>query len=245
MLIINKLSVFIEDKSVLTHVNLTCNPGTTHVVMGPNGSGKSSLAYTLMGHPRYTVMTGEVTVAGSSIISLSPDKRAQLGLFLAYQHPYEIPGLSIMTFLKDAYQACKGGTIDVPAFVQHVNACLEILGFDAELIKRNVNEGFSGGEKKRFELLQMLVLEPSLIILDEIDSGLDIDALKTVSKALAELRRKNPALIVIVITHYRRLLDYLPVDHVHLLYKGTIVASGDRDMAIAVEHKGYDGYRAS
>ncbi len=242
LLRIINLNVSIEDEVILNDVNLAIAQGSVHALMGPNGSGKSTLAYTLAGHPRYTVTSGSVTLSEQDIVQLSPDKRAKLGLFLAFQQPYEIPGLSVFTFLKEAHQAITGNSLSVKEFQDLLQAHMKLLQFDSSFMYRNLNEGFSGGEKKRLEVLQMLVLQPTLVILDEIDSGLDIDALNIVGQAIGYARKENPALSVILITHYQRILHYIQPDYVHVLCNGTIVQSGDYTLAHEIEQKGYNDF---
>lgn len=239
---INNLTVQIEEKPVLADLNLTINPGTIHALMGPNGSGKSSLAYTLMGHPAYTVTVGTLSYQGADITSLSPDKRSKLGIFLSFQHPYEIPGLRVFTFLKEIYQAHTNSPVDISAFGQLITPYLEMLGINETFLERSLNEGFSGGEKKRLELLQLLVLNPSFVILDEIDSGLDVDALRLVAHAIQYAREKNPAMAILIITHYQRILDYIVPDQVHILAHTRLVKSGPSELAYQIEKKGYDEF---
>jgi Fe-S cluster assembly ATP-binding protein len=243
MVTISNLSVAVGDEKIINSLSLDLQPGTFHVLMGPNGSGKSSLAYTLMGHPAYQIMGGTVTIGTTIINDLSPDKRAKLGLFLAFQQPLEIPGVMIGTFLKEAYQAIKGSPISIKEFQHLVAEKLAVLSLDSSILSRSLHEGFSGGERKKLEVLQMLVLSPAIVILDEIDSGLDVDALKIVAAGIAAARTANPAMIILLITHYQRILDYLVPDYVHVLAHGTLVASGDNQLVKAIEVAGYEQFR--
>lgn len=236
---INDLTVSIDGTQILKSFNLTIEPGRVHALMGVNGSGKSTLAYTLMGHPRYTVERGEILLSGSSIVQLSPDKRAKLGLFIVFQYPYEIPGLSIPVFLRESYQAITGRSCTVAEFTRLLHEKMEILSLDKSFVERSFNEGFSGGEKKRFELLQALLLQPRLLVLDEIDSGLDIDALKLVATTIKRLSEECPNMGIILITHYNRILYHIEPDYVHVISQGTIVHSGGLEVATALEQYGY------
>lgn len=240
---IANLSVSLPDRSVLQEINLTLNPGSLQVIMGPNGSGKSTLAYALAGHPHYKIDTGSITLNGLDITTLSPDARAKAGLFIAFQYPVTLPGVRVSTFLKEAHFACTGKLLAMPEFKALMMEAFERLQIDPSFADRNVNEGFSGGEKKRFELLQMLMLNPKVAILDEIDSGLDIDALKIVADGIAYARKQNPTMSILIITHYQRILQYITPDFVHVLCDGKLVASGDATLAQQLEFKGYDGYR--
>lgn len=243
LLAISNLHATVNEKSVLNGVNLIIEPGQTHAIMGPNGSGKSSLANTLMGHPRYTITQGEITFDGQVINTLSPDKRAKAGIFLAMQHPIAIEGLPLKDFLRQAYNSLYDGTpqqLRLKEFATHLQAKMALLKVDQAFVDRPLNVGFSGGEKKRAEMLQLAVLQPKLAILDEIDSGLDVDALKTVCLALNSVREDNPAMSVLVITHYNRILQYLKPDVVHVLDQGAIVRTGGPELAETVEQTGYD-----
>jgi Fe-S cluster assembly ATP-binding protein len=243
MLSISNLCVSLDNEQpIIKNFSLNIQPGFVHAIMGPNGSGKSTLAYTLMGHPRYTIKQGSITYKDQDISILSPDKRAKLGIFLAFQHPYEIPGVSVLTFLKEAHHAITGTLINLKDFQATLQAKMQLLSIDPNFMHRNLNEGFSGGEKKRLEMLQLLILKPSLVILDEIDSGLDIDALKAISQALNQARTENPMMSVIIITHYQRLLHYIIPDYVHIMQKGTLIKSGDAQLADQLEQKGYDAF---
>lgn len=239
---INNLTVTIEEKPVLTNLNLTINPGTIHALMGPNGSGKSSLAYTLMGHPAYTITQGTLVYKGTDITHIAADKRSKLGIFLSFQHPYEIPGLRVFSFLKEIYQAHTNSSVDIAAFKALLESYMSLLAIDQTFLERSLNEGFSGGEKKRFEMLQLLLLNPSFVILDEIDSGLDVDALKLVAQALHLACQRNPAMAVLIITHYQRILDYIVPDEVHILAHAKLVKSGPAELAYQIEKKGYDEF---
>jgi Fe-S cluster assembly ATP-binding protein len=243
LLSIANVHAFVAEKAVLNGINLAIEPGQTHAIMGPNGSGKSSLANTLMGHPRYTITQGEITFDGQVINTMSPDKRAKAGIFLAMQHPVAIEGLPLKDFLRQAYNALYDGTpkqLRLKEFASHLQTKMALLKVDQAFVDRPLNVGFSGGEKKRAEMLQLAVLQPKLAILDEIDSGLDVDALKTVCQALNTVREDNPAMAVLVITHYNRILQYLNPDVVHVLDHGAIVRTGGPELAETVEQTGYD-----
>jgi Fe-S cluster assembly ATP-binding protein len=242
---INKLAVIVLDKPVLYGIDLNINEGDIHAIMGPNGSGKSTLAYALMGHPNYTVVSGSVLLNGTNLLALPIYERARAGLFLAFQHPCEIPGVSIASFLKEAYGAVTGIHISVADFQVLLHERCAQLKIDPLFMARSLNDGFSGGEKKRLELLQLLMLRPKLVILDEIDSGLDIDSLKIVADGLALARKENPAMSIILITHYQRILNYITPDYVHVLCDGRIVVSGDGAVAHVLESKGYDAWKNS
>jgi Fe-S cluster assembly ATP-binding protein len=240
---IKDLHAEVAGTEILKGFNLTVNPGEVHSIMGPNGSGKSTLARTLAGHDAYTVTAGQVQMDHKDLLELSPDERACEGLFLAFQYPVEIPGVSNMQFLRAAVNAVRkhrgDEELDAMDFLKVVREKLKTLQIDDAVLKRNVNEGFSGGEKKRFEMLQMALLEPKLCILDETDSGLDIDALKIVADGVNAMRDPNRA--IIVITHYQRLLSHIVPDYVHVLMDGKIIKSGGKDLALELEDKGYAG----
>lgn len=242
MLKIENLHASIGDKEILKGINLTVGKGEVHAIMGPNGSGKSTLSSVLVGHPTYEVTEGSVTFEGEDILELEPEERAHRGLFLSFQYPVEIPGVSMVNFMRAALnERCKAAGLDpLPAaeFLKLMKQKRELVELDNKLASRSVNEGFSGGEKKRNEIFQMAMLEPKLAILDETDSGLDIDALRIVAKGVNELR--SPENSTIVITHYQRLLDYIRPDFVHVLYKGRIVRSGGPELALELEERGYD-----
>ena len=242
MLKIENLHASIGDKEILKGINLTVGKGEVHAIMGPNGSGKSTLSSVLVGHPTYEVTEGSVTFEGEDILELEPEERAHRGLFLSFQYPGEIPGVSMVNFMRAALNERRkaAGLDPLPAaeFLKLMKQKRELVELDNKLASRSVNEGFSGGEKKRNEIFQMAMLEPKLAILDETDSGLDIDALRIVAKGVNELR--SPENSTIVITHYQRLLDYIRPDFVHVLYKGRIVRSGGPELALELEERGYD-----
>ena len=240
-LTIKNLHVSIEGKHILKGVNLTVKQGEVSAIMGPNGSGKSTLAYTLMGHPKYAVDQGEALYMGKNILEMPPDERAKLGLFLSFQYPQEIPGVSVSNFLRTAYNSLHPGQISVPDFVKLLREKMNLLKVDDAFSRRYLNEGFSGGEKKRMEILQLAVLQPSMAILDETDSGLDIDSLKVVADGVNSLL--NPKMGVLVITHYQRLLNYIKPDHVHIMIEGKIVKSGGKELAEELEQRGYEEYK--
>ncbi|HRN79543.1 MAG TPA: Fe-S cluster assembly ATPase SufC [Ferruginibacter sp.] len=247
MLSIKNLQAQVEDKQILKGLNLTINPGEVHAIMGPNGSGKSSLASVLAGRDAYEVTGGEVEFYGKDLLELSPEDRAREGLFLAFQYPVEIPGVSNINFLKTAMneiRAYKGlEPLDAKSFLKLSKEKQQLVEFDAKLVNRCLNEGFSGGEKKRNEIFQLAMLEPRLAILDETDSGLDIDALRIVANGVNALRSKDNAFVVI--THYQRLLDYIVPDFVHVLFDGKIIKSGTKELALELEEKGYDWLKES
>ncbi len=241
MLEIRNLHVSIGDKKILNGLTLTVKPGEVAAIMGPNGSGKSTLSYVIAGRPDYEVTEGEVLLNGENILALEADKRAAKGLFLAFQYPMEIPGVATMTFLKAALNAqlkARGEAEVTPAaFIKQVNAAAAMLAVDKEMLKRALNVGFSGGEKKRMEILQMALLQPKTCILDETDSGLDIDALRIVSDGINALRAADRSFLVI--THYQRLLNHIVPDTVHVMAQGRIVRSGGKDLALELEKSGY------
>ena len=241
MLEIKNLHATAGDKEILRGIDLTVNAGEVHAVMGPNGSGKSTLAQVLAGHPAYEVTAGTVTYEGQDLLAMDPEVRAQQGIFLAFQYPVEIPGVSNAYFLRAAYNEIRKARGEpellVPEFMKRVNAAAGKLGIDKDMLRRGVNVGFSGGEKKRNEILQMALLEPRLAVLDETDSGLDIDALKIVADGVNRLRSPDRAFVVI--THYQRLLDYIVPDFVHVMVDGRIVESGDKSLALKLEEHGY------
>jgi Fe-S cluster assembly ATP-binding protein len=245
MLSIRHLSAGVPGKTILKSIDLEVRAGEVHAVMGPNGSGKSTLAQVLAGHPVYTVIGGEVTYLGQDLLALPPEERARAGLFLAFQYPVEIPGVSNAAFLKAAVNEVRTRQgleeLDAMEFLEQLEAKLALVEMDRSFVSRPVNEGFSGGEKKRNEILQLAVLEPKLAILDETDSGLDIDALRVVAQGVNRLRRPDNAMILV--THYQRILQYVEPDHVHVLIDGRIVRSGGKDLALELERKGYDWIR--
>jgi len=242
MLTIKNLHAGINGKEILKGIDLTINAGEVHAIMGPNGSGKSTLSAVIAGNENFEVYEGDILFNGESILELSADERAHKGVFLSFQYPVEIPGVTTTNFIKTAINANRKakGLDDLPAkeMLQLIREKSDLLEMDRKFLSRSLNEGFSGGEKKRNEIFQMAMLEPKLAILDETDSGLDIDALKIVANGVNKLKRKDNA--TIVITHYQRLLDYIIPDHVHVLHDGKIVKSGDKELAYALEEKGYD-----
>ena len=244
MLEIKNLTVSIEDKLILDNLSLTVNAGEVAAIMGPNGSGKSTLAYVLAGKPAYEVISGEILLDGDNLLELEPNERALKGLFLAFQYPTEIPGVAAMTFLKAALNAqrrARGESdLTTPDFMRRVRETAQALKIDQEMLRRPLNVGFSGGEKKRFEVLQMALLAPRVGVLDETDSGLDIDALRVVAEGVNALR--DPKRAFVVITHYQRLLDYIKPDVVHVMAKGRIVATGGPELALELERNGYRDY---
>ena len=244
MLNINNLHVSIDDKPILKGLTLDVPAGEVHAVMGPNGAGKSTLGYALAGRPGYEAAEGSVTWRGEDLLALDPAERAAKGVFLSFQYPIEIPGVPALTFVRTAVNAQRRARgeaeISAPDFLKKVREASKALKMDFDMLKRPLNVGFSGGEKKRMEILQMALLEPSLLILDETDSGLDIDALRIVSEGVNALRRPDRAMLVI--THYQRLLDYIKPDRVHVLAGGRIVASGGPELAHQLEAEGYDKY---
>ena len=237
---IKDLHVNIGDKPIVKGLSLTINQGEVHAIMGPNGTGKSTLSKAIAGHPDYTITSGDVLIEGKSILDKEPDERARLGLFLAFQYPSDIPGVTIANFMRAALQARlgEGEEIDASGYYKQLYAQMDALKIDRKFTSRAVNDGFSGGEKKRCEILQMAMLKPKFALMDETDSGLDIDALRIVSEGVNLLR--GPNLGVLLITHYQRLLNYIVPDFVHVMYDGRIVKSGDKSLALELEAKGYD-----
>jgi Fe-S cluster assembly ATP-binding protein len=242
MLSIKNLQAKIGDNQILNGINLEVKPGEVHAIMGPNGSGKSTLASVLAGREEFEVTGGEASYLGKDLLALSPEDRAREGLFLAFQYPVEIPGVSTVNFMKTAVNQIRKyrgqEALDAVSFLGVMKEKMKLVEIDQSLLNRSLNEGFSGGEKKRNEIFQMAMLEPKLSILDETDSGLDIDALRIVANGVNKLRSKNNA--TIVVTHYQRLLEYIVPDFVHVLYKGKIVKSGGKELALELEAKGYD-----
>ena len=242
MLNIKNLSAGIKNKTILNNINLKINEGEFHVIMGTNGTGKSTLGNILTGKENYEITNGDILYKNKSILDLSPEERAYLGIFMSFQYPIAIPGVNTMHFLRTAVNSIRKSQnkneIGPAEFIKKFKNVLDIIGLKDDFAKRNVNEGFSGGEKKRFEIVQMILLNPKLIILDETDSGLDIDALKIVSKGINNFRNKDNAFILI--THYHRILKYLNPDYVHVMLNGTIVKSGKESLALKLEEKGYD-----
>ncbi len=246
MLKINNLKASIDGKTILKGINLEVNAGEIHAIMGPNGSGKSTLASVLAGREDYEVEEGQIEYRGKDLIELAPEERAAEGIFLAFQYPVEIPGVTTTNFLKTAVNEIRKyrgeEPMDAVSFLKTFREKAKLVEISDELLKRSLNEGFSGGEKKRNEIFQMAILEPKLAILDETDSGLDIDALRIVADGVNKLRGKDNA--TIVVTHYQRLLDYIVPDFVHVLYNGRIVKSGNKELALELEEKGYDWIKA-
>ena len=242
MLSIDNLHAGCEGKTILQGINLDVKPGEVHAIMGPNGSGKSTLSTVIAGHEEYDVSHGSILFNGDDIAELSADERAHLGIFLSFQYPVEIPGVSVTNFIKTAINQNRKaqGLVDMPAneMLKKIREKAALLEIDSRFLSRSLNEGFSGGEKKRNEIFQMAMLEPKLAILDETDSGLDIDALRIVANGVNKLKGKDNA--IVVITHYQRLLDYIVPDFVHVLHEGRIVKSGTKDLALELEEKGYD-----
>ena len=242
MLTIQNLHAGIEGKKILNGINLEIKPGEIHAIMGPNGSGKSTLASVLAGRSDYEVIEGTVEFLGKDLLEMSPEQRAAEGLFLAFQYPVEIPGLNTVNFIKTAVNEVRKyrgeAPLDAVTFLKRMKERMALVNIEQTLISRSLNEGFSGGEKKRNEIFQMAMLEPRLAILDETDSGLDIDAIRIVSNGVNKLRNKDNA--VLVVTHYQRLLDYIVPDFVHVLYNGRIVKSGSKELALELEERGYD-----
>ena len=246
MLSINNLQARIEEKEILKGINLDIKPGEIHAIMGPNGSGKSTLASVLAGRADYKVTGGSVDFLGKDLLDMSPEDRAKEGLFLAFQYPVEIPGVSTTNFIKTAVNEKRKYNgqepLDAAQFLRTMKEKMKLVEIDQSLLSRSLNEGFSGGEKKRNEIFQMAMLEPKLAILDETDSGLDIDALRIVANGVNTLRSKDNAFLIV--THYQRLLDYIVPDFVHVLYNGRIVKSGTKELAFELEEKGYDFIKA-
>lgn len=241
LLRISGLKVAVDGKQILNGVDLSVDRGEVHAIMGPNGSGKSTLANSLMGHPRYEVTAGTVRFKGEDILGLSPDKRAAAGMFLAFQYPTSIPGVTMVNFLRQAMKAVRGEDVPVREFREKLLSTMKMLKMDEQFARRYVNEGFSGGEKKRAEILQMAILKPVIAIMDETDSGLDIDALRIVSEGVNTLA--GPDMGVLVITHYNRILNYIKPHRVHVMKDGRIVTHGGPELALELEARGYDWVR--
>ena len=241
MLTIKQLNVAINTQPILKGIDLNIKAGEVHAIMGPNGSGKSTLSKVLAGHPAYEVTSGEVNYLGQDLLAMKPEERAQAGLFMSFQYPVEIPGVTNINFLKASVNAVRKGqgrgTLDAIEFLSFIREKCQLLDMDESFLYRSINEGFSGGEKKRNEILQMATLEPKLAILDETDSGLDIDALRVISQGVNAMR--SPERAIILVTHYQRLLDYIEPDFIHVLANGRIVKSGDKSLALDLEEKGY------
>ena len=246
-LVVNNLQVSVEENEILKGVNLTIKSGEVHAVMGPNGTGKSTLAYALMGHPKYKITGGDATLDGKDLLDLDPSERSKLGLFLAFQYPVAVPGVSVANFLRTAINAHRKGQnpedkgISIPDFRKKLKEKMALLDMDESFAGRYLNDGFSGGEKKRVEILQMATLEPKFSILDETDSGLDIDALKIVAHGIKAINKEDQG--VIVITHYQRILNYITPDFVHVMLNGRIVESGGPELALRLEEEGYEWLR--
>ena len=240
-LVIEDLHVKVGDKEILHGVDLVVEQGKVHALMGPNGSGKSTLAYALAGNPRYQVTAGRVTFKGSDVLALTPDERARQGMFLAMQYPVEVPGVSVTNFLRTAMNAVRDEEVPVREFARDLREQMKLLDMDPKFAERSLNEGFSGGEKKRNEILQMALLRPTLAILDETDSGLDIDALKVVSEGVNRMRGSDVG--VLLITHYTRILRYITPDVVHVMLDGLLVKTGGRELADELEEHGYERLR--
>jgi Fe-S cluster assembly ATP-binding protein len=239
---IKDLKASIEDTQILNGVNLTMNSGEIHALMGPNGSGKSTLSNVMFGHPNYEVQGGQILVDGQDILEMETDERSQLGLFMAFQYPVEIPGVTVGRFLKRAAQIRYGeDSAETKGFIKKLREAMDYMEMDQQFINRYLNEGFSGGEKKRMEILQLLMLEPYFAILDETDSGLDIDALKVVAKGVNKMRGESFGSLII--THYQRILDYIQPDYVHIMYRGRIVTSGGHELVQELESTGYEKIR--
>lgn len=242
---IKNLKVKVDHREIIKGLSLSIKPGEIHALMGPNASGKSTLALALMGHPHYQVTGGKITIGRENIVGLSPEKRAKLGLFLSFQYPQEVSGISFLNFLRTAYnnlKGKKGKELSLSEFKQLLHEKLKLLKIDSSFLKRYLNAGFSGGEKKKAEILQLAVLEPRIAILDETDSGLDIDALKIVAQGIKKIYQEQK-MAILLITHYQRILNYIQPDFVHVLIDGQIVKSGDRKLALEVERIGYSKFR--
>ncbi|AEW50879.1 TPA: Fe-S cluster assembly ATPase SufC [Legionella pneumophila] len=241
MLNIKELNVAVNGQSILKGINLEVKPGEVHAIMGPNGSGKSTLSKVLAGHPSYEITRGDISYLGQDLLPMSPEERARAGIFMSFQYPVEIPGVTNINFLKASVNAVRKGqgrnTLDAIEFLSFIREKCQLLDMDESFLYRSINEGFSGGEKKRNEILQMAALEPRLAILDETDSGLDIDALRIISQGVNAMR--SPERSIILVTHYQRLLDYIEPDFIHVLANGRIITSGDKSLALELEKKGY------
>ena len=241
LLEIDRVRVAVDGKEIVKGLTLRLNAGEVHAIMGPNGSGKSTLSFCLMGHPKYVVTSGTIRYNGQDVLQLAPNERAAAGIFLAFQYPTAIPGVTITNFLRAALRGVRGQDVPVKEFRQLVKTHLKALGISDAFMNRYVNDGFSGGEKKRLEILQMAVLNPALAVLDETDSGLDIDALKTVAAGINALR--TPQRAILLITHYQRMLNYITPDVVHVMIDGRVARSGGPELALELESQGYEGFR--
>jgi Fe-S cluster assembly ATP-binding protein len=237
---IHQLSVSVDSKPILDNISLNLEFGTTHALMGPNGSGKSTLSYAIAGHPDYRIENGSLSLNGQDILTMSPWQRAQIGIFLTFQNPISLPGVTVFSFIKEAYRSLRGSDFDMIAFEEELFAAMDKVGLPRSYLYRSHNEGFSGGEKKRLEVVQILVLKPRVLILDEIDSGLDVDALMQVAGAINDYKKEQPDLSILIITHYQRILRYIKPNYVHILRNGSIMQSGTEELAIAIDQKGYD-----
>ena len=244
-LIVSDLHVAVEGTEILKGIDLHVEPGRVYALMGPNGSGKSTLAFALAGHPHYEILSGKVTLDGEDVLALPPDKRAKAGLFLSFQYPAAIPGVSVANFLRTARQAVKPGDLPPAKFRALVFEQIEVLGIDSSFLGRYVNDGFSGGEKKRLEMLQLAILQPKYAVLDETDSGLDVDSLRAVGASIAQLRASEGGKETgfLIITHYPRILEHVTADVVHVMLDGRIVKTGGQDLAHRIEAEGYDVIR--
>ena len=232
-----------EGTEILKGVDLELNPGEIHAIMGPNGSGKSTLSKVISGHPAYEVTDGEILFKGESVLDMEADERARAGIFLAFQYPVEVPGVSVANFMRTALSAKRGEEVDVFDFAEELERHMTELDMDVAFAERSVNDGFSGGEKKRNEILQLSMLEPEIAVMDETDSGLDIDALKTVTAGINRIKSERPEMAVLLITHYQRMLNFITPDRVHVMVNGRIVRSGGPELAMELEEKGYDWVR--
>jgi Fe-S cluster assembly ATP-binding protein len=241
---VRNLHASVNDKPILNGVDLVVNRGEIHALMGPNGSGKSTLANTLMGHPKYTVTDGDILFEGESVLGWSPDKRARAGMFLSFQYPTAIPGVTMVNFLRQSLNATAGRDIPVREFRTRLTDTMKLLKMDQQFARRYVNEGFSGGEKKRAEILQLHLLKPALAVLDETDSGLDVDALRIVAEGVNQVARQEQKPGILLITHYYRILNLIEPDFTHVLVNGRIVKSGGKELAMEVENHGYEGIMA-
>ncbi|MET0396126.1 MAG: Fe-S cluster assembly ATPase SufC [Longimicrobiaceae bacterium] len=242
--IVNLHAEIAEDGTeILKGVDLELNAGEIHAIMGPNGSGKSTLSKVISGHPAYEVTDGDILFRGESVLDMEPDERARSGVFLAFQYPVEIPGVSVANFMRTAINAKRGEEVDIFDFQEELEGKMEMLEMDPAFALRSVNEGFSGGEKKRNEILQLAMLEPELAVMDETDSGLDIDALKIVTAGINRIKDQNPGMTVLLITHYQRMLNYITPDRVHVMVDGRIIRSGGAELALELEERGYDWVR--